>query len=441
MKKLYIDYGLIYNKLAYYENEVLSDLYLENKNNKSLVGNIYIGKIVKLLKPIRGAFVDIGLESYGYINYDEEMVLNSEILVQVKKDKTEEKGVFLSKDISISNKGVVVLFNEKGIKFSKEIKDKEYMKYIQNELRDFTEYGIIIRTHADEYGVDTLKNQIECLSDKYTEIKRKLNDYNNDRLLFSVSTFDRCITKYIHNDVSIVSNVSYKELLSKLNISDLKNDFIKEHYNFEEDDIFDIYGINKEISLLLKEEILLDNGIKLIINELKTMTVIDVNSGNYVKKLNSEDMYLKVNLEAAKDIARLLRLRNISGIIIVDFINMSSDKNKDILIEKLKCLLNKDKNRPKVHSITMLGLVEITRSKRTLSLQDNIYEYYFEKVYYRLKTLKKHTGITDYKLALNANNKIEFIENGYKERIEDILDIKVKLIENNLINDNIIIEY
>ncbi len=361
MKKLIIDYGFLFNRLAILDNDILTDLYLENKYSKSIVGNIYLARVTKIIKPISAVFLDLGF-SKAYMQYiDKSVKTGDEILVQVLKDPILDKKAFVTTDISLSKKYIVLLPTSNEIKISKKIYNNEVKDRFYQLLEDF-EYGFVVRTEASNASDDEIINEVTELISIYKEIEKKKNRILKNRLVYEDYTFDSIIEKEYISDVDeIISN-------KKINIS-----FDNFKYHKGINNVFDEYRINEKIDVALHRKIVLNQGIFITIDETEAFTAIDVNSGKYIGNNKTEETFLQVNILAAKEIARIIKLRNISGIIIIDFINMKDEKNIKHLINVLNKYFRKDGARPKIHGITSLGLMEITRRKNRKSLLNEIY--------------------------------------------------------------------
>ncbi len=365
MKQLIIDYGIIYNRLAILEEKKLVELIVENKYDKSLVGNIYLGRVCNVLNSMAASFVDIGMSKNGYLQMKKNVVKNgSEILVQVKKDAVGDKGVTLTTELSLSGQYVVLLPENKQRLVSKKVKKQDDIDRLRTAaLKNLKEeHGFIIRTDAVEVDLSVIEEEILLLQDKWDVVKLNRNRILKNKLVYEDFSFDDMILKeYVNSVDEIVLNktvipILFDKLKSKVKLS-------KGEYP-----IFELYKVEEQITEGLSREVRLHQGSFITIDETEAMTVIDVNSGKYIGSHNKEETFLQVNLASAKEIARQIKLRNVSGIIIIDFINMKEKSNYDFLISALRKYFAQDKCQPKVHGLSTLGLVEVTRRKNRKSL-------------------------------------------------------------------------
>lgn len=365
MKKLVIDYGLIYNRIALLEDEKLVEVFVENRFDRSLVGHIYLGRVVNVVPSMAAAFVDIGKKKNAYLPIKDTIKAGQDILVQVKKDPVGEKGAVVTTDISISGHHLVLLPKGDHVMVSKRIRDKEK----RQELIDFVEskidVGAVVRTEAIHASKDVLTKEIDRLLDIWADLKKYTNRIVSDRLIYEDFTFETLIEKEFLAQVDEVI-LNHKPALKRL---------VHDKVSFYDDTqpIFQAYGIDEQIKASLSREVKLPQGSFITIDETEALTAVDVNSGQYIGTSNKEATFLQVNLEAAKEIARQLKLRNISGIIILDFINMKEDASYDKLLSTLKKYFKSDKCQPQIHGRTHLGLVEVTRKKNRKSLKTQLF--------------------------------------------------------------------
>lgn len=365
MKSLVVDYGIIYNRLAVLDNKKLVELIIENKSNKSLVGNVYLGRVCNVIKSISAAFVDIGLSKNAYLPLTESIKNGSEIIVQVKKDAVGDKGVTVTTEVSLSGQYVVLIPNTSVLVVSKKISDKSEKERLINIVKKglSKDNGVIVRTDAIKVTDEIIINELIKLEELWKSIYINKNRILKNKLLYEDFSFDDMIIKeYISHVDKVILKDDEKRNVSLLEYKD-KIEIYKDNYP-----IFESYNIESQIKESLSRDVKLHQGSVITIDETEAMTVIDVNSGKYTGSHNKEETFLQVNLAASKEIARQIRLRNISGIIIIDFINMSIPDNYKILLESLKKYFKGDKCRPKIHGVTSLGLVEITRKKDRKSL-------------------------------------------------------------------------
>lgn len=363
-------------------------LQLYSTETISLVGNIYCARVEKIVKGINAAFVKISKETNCYLSLNEaknpiytnkrskksELCEGDEILVQITKDAIKTKDPVVSANISISSKFCVTTINNKLKAVSKKINSERSLeiKHILDECLlnvNHTDcYGIVIRTSAKNAGTDELKKDI-------------LENINQMNKIIQGSQFYGLYSKIYETEAPYISKlkgVDFDEIEMILTDDDEIFGELKTYFNnlsenkivkYEDDySLNHLYQINSNIDKLVSKQVWLKSGGNILIEQLETLTFIDVNSakGSYAK----ENVVLKINLEAAGEIARQLKLRNISGMIIVDFINMESEEMQTELINYLKKLLKNDEVSCSYIDITKLGLVEITRKKVYKSLKE-----------------------------------------------------------------------
>ncbi len=364
------------SKVAILEGPTLVQYYSSENTGKSKVGNIYLGKVKNVLPGMEAAFVSFGEEKNGvlYVADIEGSTKNSkienllktdqEILVQVVKDAMGEKGARLTGQISLPGRYLVLIPNSKTKGISRRLADneRERLDKIIRKIKP-NNFGVIVRTAAEGVSEESLKVDIEKLVEEWKTVS---NYQSGDA------------PKLIHKepDVSIkvirehLNSTFKKVLIDKKSQYDEVKEYVKltspeildivDHYD-DELGLFERYHIEDQIKKALDRKVWLPSGGHLIIDRTEALTVIDVNTGKFVGKNSLEETVYENNLEAAEEIARQLRLRDIGGIIVIDFIDMESQKKQQNLLNKFKQELAKDKTRTQVFDISRLGLVEMTR--------------------------------------------------------------------------------
>ena len=364
------------SKVAILEGPTLVQYYSSENTGKSKVGNIYLGKVKNVLPGMEAAFVSFGEEKNGVLyvadiegsskNSKIENLLKTdqEILVQVVKDAMGEKGARLTGQISLPGRYLVLIPNSKTKGISRRLADneRERLDKIIRKIKP-NNFGVIVRTAAEGVSEESLKVDIEKLVEEWKTVS---NYQSGDA------------PKLIHKepDVSIkvirehLNSTFKKVLIDKKSQHDQVKEYVKltspeildivDHYD-DQLGLFERYHIEDQIKKALDRKVWLPSGGHLIIDRTEALTVIDVNTGKFVGKNSLEETVYENNLEAAEEIARQLRLRDIGGIIVIDFIDMESQKKQQNLLNKFKQELAKDKTRTQVFDISRLGLVEMTR--------------------------------------------------------------------------------
>lgn len=358
----------------------------------SILGNVYIGQVHNIMPNINAAFVEYGKGKMGYypmhaddnpIFVDLErrpgaMRVGDKIIVQVVKEAVGNKEPVLSSAISFAGKYVVFELHNQGLSFSTKIKWRELKESIQRryEKLGYTNYGFIIRTNAIYASIDSIFEEIDFFSKLWISIS-DLRIYRKcfSKLYQAPSSYISNIRDGYHNEVGrfITDNEAiYRELKDYLEVYQPDDIHKLQLYDNAVTPLQVLYNVDRDLERILSEKVWLKSGGYLIIQPTEALVVIDVNSGKYVSKKDAQKEYLKVNLEAAAEIAHQIRLRNLSGIIIVDFINMQAEESKKQLLHTFEAFLAEDPIKTTVIDMTKLNLVEITRKKARRPLHEMV---------------------------------------------------------------------
>lgn len=380
MKKIIIESLVLSQKTAIVEDDKLVELLIEENKNNKLVSNIYRGIVKNVKAGLEACFVDIGFEKLAYLPLKKDSNIKSgmDIMVQINKEAIGTKGAKLSEEISLSGRFLVYIPSNDRITISNRLQDEEERFRLKKLVRSFVgkDCGIIIRTEANGCSKEELENDFNELKEKYDLICKEFKLGIGPKLLYKELDFS---SKYIKDNVNedveqIVLNDAQKYEEIKNILKCINKDYISKLKLQENEDIFDLYRIQNQIERSLNKKVWLKSGGYLIIEKTEALTVIDVNTGKFTGSGNREDTVYKTNLEACKEIARQLRLRDIGGIIIIDFIDMIKKKNKENLLKTLNSHMEKDKRKSEVLGMTRLGLVEVARRRE----KNSISEYYLE---------------------------------------------------------------
>ena len=341
----------------YFEDDKLQRLV--NLKNDNVVGNIYCGYVKDVVKNINGAFVLFDDNKKGYLSlkdFKNPVKQGDKVLVQVSGDKIKTKDYSLTSRISLNSECLVLTVGNTDISVSRKIKDKDIREELKSTLsvKKNDVYGFIIRTNALDFSkedilkqADDLINQLEDLKKRFAFVTPKAALLKKDYLQDLISEFKK------HGELSIITDVVYIY------------DTLKEHndmvtYNDNSKiSLCNKYSLETHLNRLLSKKVWLKSGGYLIIDETEAMTVIDVNSGKAV----SQESFIKTNKEAAEEVARQIRLRNISGMIIVDFINTKGENDAQNLSNLLRNYISKDRVKTRIIGMTELGLMQLTRQK------------------------------------------------------------------------------
>ena len=371
MKKYLIISKSVYEtKLALLEDNKLDEIYIERNNQKEITGNIYKGKVVDILNNGEIIFVDIGLEKNAFLSFENKknipkFSINDKLVVQAKTEPRDEKGAKLTLDYSISGENLVLLPKSKNLSISKKIKDVEEVNRLKNIFLNVNN-GLILRTDSEEKSEESLLEEYRRLENIVNQINRdfeKVNIgllYDNNSILKNVVVlFDDTIEEFIIDDKNIFEKI--KILLEETG----KKDLIKKlRKYFKDKDIFEYYNINSQIERALNRKVYLDSGAYIIIEKTEALISIDVNTGQNTGNKTSQELILQTNLEATKEIARQIKLRNLAGIIIVDFIDMKKFSDRKRVLEEFKKYLSEDKAEINSVEYTNLGLIQFTRKRQ-----------------------------------------------------------------------------
>lgn len=333
-----------------------------SEKNKVDIGNIYIGVVKNVVKNINGAFVEFDKDETGFLSMrHRQYKVGDEVLVQIKKEATEEKRPMLSDQIELTGKYLVLTSDKLSVGISNKIHQKEKKQELKEMAEPLVtqEYGFILRTEAAKANKEDVLMEADRLSAKYHEIVAKrqyrkaphLVDTNYDALEVLVhdikpGSIDRIVTDQEEVGEQLKEK-GYEVSLCSYMAGDIERRYRFRHY----------------LSEVFKRKIFMKSGGFLYIEQTEAMAVIDVNTGKSIGKKNQEAHIKKINLEAAKEAARQIRLRNLSGIIMIDFIDMKSKDDEKELLQVMQHYLNADSKKAVAVDITKLGIMEITRKK------------------------------------------------------------------------------
>lgn len=383
------------NLIALLENGVLVEKYESNCEDKALEGNIYYGIVRNILPGMQSAFIDIGENRNGFIhikdvipkvssivgNREEPLSKykisdflqpNKHVLVQIKKDEENQKGARVSKHISLTGRLTVLMIDVDFITVSSKIEDKAERERVKDIAREVLrgkkgKYGLILRTAAEGKSKEEIEEDVEKLLELWKNIQKEYNraiKENRPQLLFKnydvlskflVGVLEKNLDRITVNNKDIYASVtSYLKNIKKSDVEVILKEDLKQ-----------INRLEKQVEDMKKSRIWLNCGGFIAIDKTEALTAIDVNSGKFTgnRKLCKEDVVSKVNKEATIEIAKQLRLRNISGIIIVDYIDMEDEEDRIAIVDLFNKELKKDRSKVQVVGFTKLDLLEITRKK------------------------------------------------------------------------------
>lgn len=375
------------------EDKILVEHYVARAAEASLIGNVYLGKVQNVLPSMEAAFVDIGegrnaVLYSGEVDWSEysgsaasrkiEKVLSpgDTVLVQVTKDPVGQKGARLTCQISLPGRFLVYVPGGSMNGISRKLPDTERARLKKILKRNVPESaGVIVRTAAEGASEDHIDRDIKHLTNLWEQISKKVAKGGSPKLLHAEPDMLIKIVRDVFNEdfqEMVVSGAdSYKTIVTYL--EHVAPDLLERIHSYEDErDIFDKYRVNEQIQKALDRKVWLPSGGSLVIDRTEAMTVIDVNTGKFVGSGgNLEETVTKNNLEAAEEIVRQLRLRDIGGIVVIDFIDMVLESNRDLVQRRLIECLGRDRTKHQVAEVTSLGLVQMTRKKLGLGLLES----------------------------------------------------------------------
>jgi ribonuclease G len=378
-------------RVALIEQGVVQELHVERTASRGIVGNIYLGKVARVLPGMQSAFIDIGLERTAFLHVADiwsdrhngesgrpiEKILaeGQSLLVQVLKDPLGTKGARLSTQISIAGRLLVYLPQEKHIGISQRIEGEAGREALRERLTRLVPGdepgGFIVRTMAESATDDELAADIAYLRKLWAEIRASASGALPPKLLHEdLSLGQRVLRDLVTDETSRIrvdSRENYVKLVAFAAEYTPKVEPLLEHYTGERP-LFDLFNIEEEIEKALARRVELKSGGYLIIDQTEAMTTIDVNTGGFVGARNFDDTIFKTNLEATQTVARQLRLRNLGGIIIIDFIDMENTEHREMVLDEFRKALARDHTKMSINGFTALGLVEMTRKRTRESL-------------------------------------------------------------------------
>lgn len=352
-------------------NYKIVEQYTIDKEN--IEGNIYLGVIKNIVPGLKATFVDIGKSKNAFIHFEDlgktkdEIKLNETILVQVQKNAVKQKGAKLTSNIKLTGRQIVLMPKTDFISVSRKIEDEQKREELKEIAKKYLpkNCGAIIRTNCILATEEEIKQDIKMLINRWENIKniakKKIKNVpciieEESSIVKSLilSTVDSKMNKITTN------NEEYnKEILNFLKMHNLESRIELEYEN----DVFEKYTIEKELQSLKNNKVWLNCGGQIVIDKTEALTAIDVNSGKCIGKNNLEETILKVNIESAKEIAKQIRLRDIGGIILVDFIDMEKDESKQKLLNCIEEEAKKDRAKVQIEGFSKLNLLELTRKQ------------------------------------------------------------------------------
>ncbi|MEX2356614.1 MAG: Rne/Rng family ribonuclease [Thermaerobacterales bacterium] len=389
-------------RVAVVEDHSLAEIHVERPLTQRVAGNIYKGRVENVLPGMQAAFVNIGLEKNAFLYVDDAhplrmdeddddglspdevkklsikdlLKVGQQVIVQVAKEPVGTKGARVTRNLTIPGRFLVIMPGVEYVGVSRKIQDdkeRDRLKKITQRLRP-KGIGVIVRTVAEGCQEADLARDINFLARLWKDIQRKTDRNRAPHLLHKdLGLVYRIVRDYFTEDIDALLLDSPQEHNRVRELMDIFSPDLKDRvelFRDQERNLFEARGINEEIESALKKRVWLKSGGYIVIDQTEALTAIDVNTGRYVGTNSLQSTVFKTNMEAAKEIARQLRLRDIGGIIIIDFIDMESHRHRQQVVRELERALQGDRTRATVLGITQLGLVEMTRKKGRQNLLD-----------------------------------------------------------------------
>lgn len=397
-EEILINFTPMETRVAVIENGMPQEIYVERTKRRGILGNIYNGRVVRVLPGMQAAFVDIGLERAAFIHADEvnapdipadersnisisQLLREGQsLLVQVTKDPIGSKGARLTTNLSLPSRYLVLMPGAEHIGISQRIEDQEererlkalMQSLLEKEEQQITGYGYILRTVAEGVSEVELKADIAFLHRLWNKIQQRIKESKAPSNVYEDLPLNmRALRDMTHSGIErirIDSRETYQKALAFANSLVPEIESKLEYYPGERP-IFDMFNVEEEMQRALGRKIELKSGGYLIFDQTEAMTTVDINTGAFVGHRNLEETIFKTNLEAATAIGRQLRLRNLGGIIIIDFIDMEDPEHQRQVLRTLERVLERDHAKCKLTGVSDLGLVEMTRKRTRESLE------------------------------------------------------------------------
>lgn len=372
--------------VAVVEEGRLAELYLERESDRRVVGNIYKGVVKNILPGMQAAFVDIGLEKNAFLYVDDALVdipgfernpgethiqnllkEGQELMVQITKEPAGSKGARITAQVTLPGRYLVLMPTVDHAAVSRRIQkpaERQRLQVLAEGLKPES-MGLIVRTIGEGAAREELLQDQEQLMITWEGIKNRFDQGTPKGLIYKDMGLCRRILRDVFsmeiNRLMVNSRALYQEVQEYLEFMEPR--LMRKVFVCNIEELFDKYSIAREMAAALDRKVWIKNGSYLIIDRTEALTVIDVNTGKYVGSTDLTDTILRTNIEAAREIARQLRIRNIGGIIIIDFIDMENEGHRQRVLDVLIDELNKDRIKTHILGFTPLGLVEITRKK------------------------------------------------------------------------------
>ncbi|WP_052487213.1 Rne/Rng family ribonuclease [Gordoniibacillus kamchatkensis] len=386
MKRIVLQSGADMTRVALLEDELVMEFDMDRPLERQQAGSVYLGRVVNVLPGMQAAFVDIGLEKNAFLYIDDLLPAHLEkqpavkpsitelvkpgqtLIVQVDKEPSGTKGARVTTHYSLPGRWLVYMPQASYVAVSRKIEpdnEKRRLKTLGEQMRQGDE-GIILRTVSAGQSVEALLGDLSLLREKWQAVLAAAQTAKAPSLLYrDADLLQRTFRDLIRQDVDdiVVDSAAAADKLRELLLPHAAESVPLIRVHDGAAPIFEAYGVNEQLEKAFRRKVWLPSGGYLIVDQTEALTVVDVNTGKYTGTVALEETVLHINLEAADAIARLLRLRNIGGIVIVDFIDMAEDANRSAVLARMTEAVNRDRIKTNVVGWTKLGLLELTRRK------------------------------------------------------------------------------
>ena len=356
---------VVYKKLselyvAVIENNLLVEYWAENLAFMGVAGSVFSGVVENVVPSIDACFVNIGFEKKGFLQSNAYKIGDT-VLCQIDAEESETKGAKLTDKIKVAGKFLVLVTGETGINISKKIEDEKERARLMQVLSGKNEFGFIVRTNAEGVSEEVLLKEQQSLENKLQQIKARLLKWTAPSLLFDSGTLINRVMRDIMDKKVVCVHTNFTRFAEEFLEA---NPHVKIEEYDEPVDLFAKFKLDEQVAKLSSRKVALASGGSLVFDSTEALSVIDVNTAKFAGENNYENTVFTTNKMAADEIARQIKLRNIGGIILVDFISMDSEKNKKSLLEYFEKILKKDRQKTQLFGMTNLGLVELSRKKK-----------------------------------------------------------------------------
>ena len=398
MKEFIVNAGPLETRIALLEDKRLAELVVERQENRSVVGNVYMGRVDSIVPGIQAAFIDIGLEKNGFLyvsdiavddadfdieggdphsrrprrtkrpNIEEILKKNQTIMVQVQKDTLGTKGVRLTNYVTLPGRYVVLMPTVRQLGVSRKIEDDKERDRLKRILQNIRPQGVglITRTAGEGQTKEDLRADVKYLGKEWERVKKRMETAKGGELIHEdLGPILRVVRDAFTDDVDRMTIDDEKEYNRILKFLDSFAPHLKKRCRLyqQKRPVFDKFDVEAEITKALQRTVYLKSGGHICIDPTEALVAIDVNTGKFTGKKHLEETVLHTNLEAAEEIARQVRLRDLGGIIVIDFIDMQWEKNRRALLRRLQECLKGDRAKTTLSEISELGMIEMTRKR------------------------------------------------------------------------------